>query len=560
MHRNIRLNRAITLLLTIITLFSITSAAFAADSSNDSDNSTIQITTAPNRQPTQDLRCDLYYIADLTGNLATELQPYHIKLDVNNLHEAAILASTLESIVLKDRVMPTHSGFTDKFGTLICGDLKPGLYLLLTQNFETNTANYIAQPSLFILNQRVSINIRTKYAIQPKPQEPEDPPTTMLKVLKKWDDSNDSNRPESINVTLMRNGREIETVTLSSKNNWRFTWDDLNAYAHWSVIENFSNDNENYEVSIEKSGITVILTNHKAPDEPERPPVVPPDNKPGEKPNLPQNPPQDTTEIPPVNIPKDPGPEFPNEPKLPQTGTTWYLVPILVAAGILLLIVSLLVNHRAKHSSKLISTIILIASVLVIFAAGVLIGLNQKDEDFAEKTTAMLQYNTNEHIQSVRQYYSGQDVTPDYLLDEARDMPVQAVDGLDVIAQLTIPDLDIDLPILSKWNTADAKSAPCRCSGTAYDKNLIIAGHSYKAHFRALYNATENMQAILTDMDGNEFRYNITGTETIDEYDRQALAGNGQTDWDMTLFTCTPDSRRRFLVRCSLQDPPGAGR
>lgn len=551
MHRKFR--RTLTLLLALILSISAANTAFAQ--SNSSDNTgTIQVTVAPDRTPRDKHPCDLYYIAGLDGRVIPELEPYHLRIDLttDDLHSATILASTLESIVLKDKIKPVQTGVTDEFGSLLFNNAGPGLYLLLTQDIRTAEKTYIAQPSLFMLTQRENLNIKTKWVIQDHPDEPEDPPRTILKVLKKWDDGNDkANRPDHIEVTLLRNGQEIETVKLGDKNNWRYVWHDLNAHARWSVVEHFDESNDEYEVEIRKTGTTIVLTNVKTHDEPVTPPVIPeiPENPPENPPEIPNEPtptPEPEPEIP------TPGPDFPTEPKLPQTGTTWYLIPILVIIGLALLTLSLCVNHRPDKKIKYLGSTLLILGVLTIFAAGVIVGLNQEAESFAENAVSDLQSKTTQKIDANLNIYTGQAVTPDYLLDTSRDMPVESIDGLDVVARLSIPELEIDLPVLSQWDNANAKSAPCRCSGTAYDGNLIIAGHSYKAHFRNLYDAAAGMRVILTDMDGNLFEYNITGTETIDEHDRETL---DHGDWDMTLFTCTPDSRHRYLVHCELAGP-----
>ena len=56
---------------------------------------------------------------------------------------------------------------------------------------------------------------------------------------------------------------------------------------------------------------------------------------------------------------------------------------------------------------------------------------------------------------------------PDYLLDASREMPVQTIGGKDYIGVLTIPSLELELPVISQWDYAALKVAPCRYSGSA---------------------------------------------------------------------------------------------
>ena len=75
---------------------------------------------------------------------------------------------------------------------------------------------------------------------------------------------------------------------------------------------------------------------------------------------------------------------------------------------------------------------------------------------------------------------------PEYLLDADREMPVQTINGRDYIGVLTIPSLELELPVLSQWDYPALKVAPCRYSGSLYQDNLIICAHNYASHFGKL--------------------------------------------------------------------------
>ena len=74
---------------------------------------------------------------------------------------------------------------------------------------------------------------------------------------------------------------------------------------------------KNYSVEVSKEGITFVVTNTYVDDVPEE-----------------QNP---------TNTPK---------PTLPQTGQLWWPVPVLLCAGLLLLIVGLVRSRRSKTNEK----------------------------------------------------------------------------------------------------------------------------------------------------------------------------------------------------------------
>lgn len=141
---------------------------------------------------------------------------------------------------------------------------------------------------------------------------------------------------------------------------------------------------------------------------------------------------------------------------------------------------------------------------------------------------------------------------PEYLLDADREMPVQTVDGRDYIGVLTIPALELELPVLSQWDYPALKVAPCRYSGSLYQDNLIICAHNYASHFGKLKDLHVGDTAIFTDMDENVVRFQLAAQETIQPEDLEAMeAGH----WDMTLFTCTVGGQSRVAVRFVREDP-----
>lgn len=141
---------------------------------------------------------------------------------------------------------------------------------------------------------------------------------------------------------------------------------------------------------------------------------------------------------------------------------------------------------------------------------------------------------------------------PEYLLDAEREMPVQTINGRDYIGVLTIPSLELELPVLSQWDYPALKVAPCRYSGSLYQDNLIICAHNYASHFGKLKNLRVGDTAIFTDMDENVVRFQLAAQETIQPEDLEAMEAG---DWDLTLFTCTVGGQSRVTVRFVREDP-----
>lgn len=138
-------------------------------------------------------------------------------------------------------------------------------------------------------------------------------------------------------------------------------------------------------------------------------------------------------------------------------------------------------------------------------------------------------------------------VVPNYEVDPNREMPEKEVDGHLYIGTFRIPALELELPVISQWNYRELKKAPCRYLGSVYTNDLIIAAHNYRSHFGSLYKLVSGDQVLFTDMEGNEFVYEVDSIETIGKYQVEDMEAG---DWDLTLFTCTVGGENRVTVRC----------
>ena len=141
---------------------------------------------------------------------------------------------------------------------------------------------------------------------------------------------------------------------------------------------------------------------------------------------------------------------------------------------------------------------------------------------------------------------------PEYLLDDQREMPEKTVNGRDYIGVLSIPSLNLELPVLSQWSYPNLKVAPCRYSGSLYQNNLVICAHNYASHFGRLKTLQPGDTLLFTDMDDQVVSFQMVERETLEPNDEEAMT-TGQ--WDLTLFTCTPGGQTRVTVRFQRADP-----
>lgn len=141
---------------------------------------------------------------------------------------------------------------------------------------------------------------------------------------------------------------------------------------------------------------------------------------------------------------------------------------------------------------------------------------------------------------------------PEYLLDDQREMPEKTIGGRDYIGVLSIPSLDLELPVLSRWSYPNLKVAPCRYSGSLYQNNLIICAHNYASHFGKLKTLQPGDTLLFTDMEDQVVTFQMVERETLEPDDEEAMTTG---DWHLTLFTCTPGGQTRVTVRFERVDP-----
>ena len=185
--------------------------------------------------------------------------------------------------------------------------------------------------------------------------------------------------------------------------------------------------------------------------------------------------------------------------------------------------------------------LLLVALGLIMAAAGLFLRLTeQQQEQLAGENAALL-------LEVVSQQLPAAPAEP--LPDEdPEDEPQSlAVMGYDVLGTLRIPSVDIDLPVLNDWSYDLLTVAPCRYSGSMETGDLVILGHSYRTHLRPLRQVQIGDSVELTDAAGTVHRYVVAEAEVLRGSDGSLLPSG----YPLTIFTCTTDSKHRFLARCA---------
>lgn len=130
-------------------------------------------------------------------------------------------------------------------------------------------------------------------------------------------------------------------------------------------------------------------------------------------------------------------------------------------------------------------------------------------------------------------------------------LPLKEIDGVDFIGRLLIPSLDKDLPVAADYDEEILANYPVRYRGQTYKDPLVIMAHNYRSHFGGLRNLSLGDQIIFIDALGRKIYYELEIIEVVDGNDLEYMVN---TDYDLTLFTCTLERSTRFTLRAKKVD------
>ncbi|MCD8023440.1 MAG: sortase [Lachnospiraceae bacterium] len=189
--------------------------------------------------------------------------------------------------------------------------------------------------------------------------------------------------------------------------------------------------------------------------------------------------------------------------------------------------------------------LLMVLGGLLILAAAALLLYNNWDNaragSDAQDVLQMLQENTGD---------SGVNI-PIYNRPENGEMDTIEIDGYEYIGTLTIPSLELELPVMSEWSYPGLKIAPGRYTGSAWTDDLVICGHNYTRHFGNLKYLETGDTLYFTDVNGNVFHYEVGEVIILQPTDVEEMI---DSEWDLSLFTCTIGGRTRVTVRCMRTD------
>ena len=191
-------------------------------------------------------------------------------------------------------------------------------------------------------------------------------------------------------------------------------------------------------------------------------------------------------------------------------------------------------NRGARSAVLTALGLLLIAAALGLAAYNLYVGKSAGDE--SSEVASRLIEGVEEDLTS------GQSISPQ------TPMLTEQVDGNLYIGVLRVPSLGLELPVMSDLSYPGLRVSPCRYSGSAYSDDMVIAAHNYQTHFGRLSQLEYGAEVSFTDVRGNVFVYEVASIETLDPY---AISAMIDSDYELTLFTCTLGGTDRVTVRCT---------
>jgi len=136
--------------------------------------------------------------------------------------------------------------------------------------------------------------------------------------------------------------------------------------------------------------------------------------------------------------------------------------------------------------------------------------------------------------------------------DEAQLSYMGALRGYNIIAKLEIPTINLTTDVLAEYSESALRISVTRFTGPSPNEigNLVITGHNYidSNMFSRLNRLRPGHKLYLTDASGRQIQYVIYDVYKVWPNDGSVLDQETHGIREITLITCTSDSRQRIIV------------
>jgi len=205
-------------------------------------------------------------------------------------------------------------------------------------------------------------------------------------------------------------------------------------------------------------------------------------------------------------------------------------------------------DRRAKRQGN---TLIAIGMVLLIAALGLVAYNFMGDRKAGNEARSVLDGLKEIIAEGADGYDSDLEEVPDYVRNPDMELPRAKIGSHECVGIIQLPTINIELPVIADYVFEEMLAGPCRFFGSPYTQDLVLCAHNYDTHFRRIGTMQQGDPVIFVDMDGNVFNYKVGLIEVLKPTDVVEMC---DSEWDLSLFTCTLDAQNRTTVRCIAED------
>ena len=156
------------------------------------------------------------------------------------------------------------------------------------------------------------------------------------------------------------------------------------------------------------------------------------------------------------------------------------------------------------------------------------------------------------------------DVVPESdSIDDVEDTPISSsgtrqLNGYNIMGTIEIPATKVKYPILEKVTKGSIETAVAVLYGPGPNKegNTVIVGHNYRngQFFSNNKKLSNGDKVYITDTEGNKVSYTIYNKFETTAEDTTFYTRNTNGAREITLSTCTDDSKRRIIIFAKADD------
>lgn len=188
--------------------------------------------------------------------------------------------------------------------------------------------------------------------------------------------------------------------------------------------------------------------------------------------------------------------------------------------------------------------VILLGAALIMSALFLTVH-NGSEDQLAGMEATQMKEKVKEKVQEKIKISENSISRPDTVLDP--ELPKVKIDGYDYVGYISVPAIQIELPVMAEWDYSRLKKAPCRQFGSSRTDDLVIAAHNYRSHFGRLKELETGDEVVFTDMEGIVNTYTVEKTQVLEPASVELVENSG---YDLVLYTCTYGGKSRVCVLC----------